>query len=40
MGNSIQVLKEKADHVVRTNDQDGVAQAIEQYILPGVGEWQ
>lgn len=40
MGNSIQVLKEKADHVVGTNDQDGVAQAIEQYILPGVGEWQ
>ena len=35
MGNSIEALKEKADVVVGTNDQDGVAQAIAQYILSG-----
>lgn len=33
MGNAWDVVKAKANHVVGTNDQDGVAEAIEKFIL-------
>lgn len=33
MGNAEQALKDAADHVVATNDEDGVAEAIEKYLL-------
>ncbi|MFM1534318.1 HAD hydrolase family protein, partial [Helcococcus ovis] len=33
MGNSIDELKEIADFVTKTNDEDGVAEYIEKYIL-------
>lgn len=33
MGNAEQVLKDAADHVMPTNDEDGVAVAIEKYLL-------
>lgn len=33
MGNAWDVVKEKANHVVGTNDQDGVAEAIEKFVL-------
>ena len=33
MGNAVDAVKEAADHVVRTNDQDGAAQAIEELAL-------
>ena len=33
MGNAYEPLKEAADHVTGTNDEDGVAQAIEEYVL-------
>lgn len=32
VGNALEELKEKADHVVATNDEDGVADAILHYI--------
>lgn len=33
MGNAIPILKKKADEVLPSNDRDGVAEAIEKYIL-------
>lgn len=33
MGNAVPALKKKADHVVPENTRDGVAEAIERYIL-------
>lgn len=33
MGNAVPSLKERADHVVASNRDDGVAQAIETYLL-------
>ena len=33
MGNSAPYIKEMADIVVSDNDNDGVAEAIEKYIL-------
>ena len=33
MGNAVEVLKVQADHVVESNQKDGVAQAIYSYIL-------
>jgi hydroxymethylpyrimidine pyrophosphatase-like HAD family hydrolase len=33
VGNAFQGLKDIADHVVGTNDEDGVAQALEQFVL-------
>ena len=33
MGNSAPYIKEMADIVVNDNDNDGVAEAIEKYIL-------
>lgn len=33
MGNSIQLLKDKADYITDSNDKDGVAKAIEKFIL-------
>lgn len=34
MGNAIQEVKEAADYVTLTNDEDGVAEFIEKFILP------
>lgn len=33
VGNAHQMLKDIADHVVGTNEEDGVAQALEQFVL-------
>ncbi|HCN86751.1 MAG TPA: Cof-type HAD-IIB family hydrolase, partial [Enterococcus faecalis] len=33
MANAIPLVKEAADVVTDTNDQDGVAKAVEKYIL-------
>ncbi|MGN0202983.1 MAG: Cof-type HAD-IIB family hydrolase [Coprococcus sp.] len=33
MGNAVPILKKKADKVLPSNDRDGVAKAIEKYIL-------
>ena len=33
MGNAEQTLKDMADYVVAGNDEDGVAEAIEKYLL-------
>lgn len=33
MGNAVDSLKARADHVVSTNDLDGVAEAIENYLI-------
>lgn len=33
MGNSAQMVKDAADHVVGTNDEDGAADAIERFVL-------
>jgi Cof subfamily protein (haloacid dehalogenase superfamily) len=33
VGNATQMLKDVADHVVTDNDQDGVAEAIEKFVL-------
>ncbi len=35
MGNAVDALKQKADHVTVSNSRDGAARAIEQYILKG-----
>jgi len=34
MGNSVPELKERGWHVTRSNDEDGVAAAIERFVLP------
>lgn len=34
MGNADAAVKEAADYVVSTNDEDGVAEAIERFVLP------
>lgn len=36
MGNAQQVVKNDADFVTRTNDEDGVAYAVQKLVLPGV----
>ena len=33
VGNAEQALKDAADYVVASNDEDGVAEAIEKYLL-------
>jgi hydroxymethylpyrimidine pyrophosphatase-like HAD family hydrolase len=33
MGNAAEIVKEKADCVTDTNDNNGVAKAIEKYVL-------
>lgn len=33
MGNAVEVLKAEADYVTVTNDEDGVADAIEKLVL-------
>jgi hydroxymethylpyrimidine pyrophosphatase-like HAD family hydrolase len=33
MGNAIDKVKEKADYVTDTNDNDGVAKVIEKFVL-------
>jgi hydroxymethylpyrimidine pyrophosphatase-like HAD family hydrolase len=33
MGNAIEPLKQKAQFVTRTNREDGVAYAVEKYVL-------
>jgi Cof subfamily protein (haloacid dehalogenase superfamily) len=33
MGNAWEVVKEAADHVTRSNDEDGVAEALRRYVL-------
>ena len=33
MGNARQALKDKADHIVADNDHDGVAEAVEKFVL-------
>lgn len=35
MGNGIAALREQADFVTRSNDEDGVAAAIERFVLQG-----
>lgn len=35
MGNAVEALKKRADHVTEANSRDGAARAIEQYILKG-----
>jgi hypothetical protein len=34
MGNAQQILKDAADEITGSNDEDGVAQIIEKYVLP------
>lgn len=36
VGNASQSLKDVADHVVATNDEDGVAEAVERFVLKEV----
>ena len=36
MGNATNSLKEKADYITSSNNDDGVAKVIEKYILKGV----
>jgi Cof subfamily protein (haloacid dehalogenase superfamily) len=38
MGNAMERLKAVADHVTATNDQDGVAVAVEHFVLNGAGK--
>lgn len=38
MGQAEQAVKDAADYVTATNDEDGAAQAIERFILPAVEE--
>lgn len=38
MGNASEKVKEQADYVVSTNEDDGVAEAIEKYILNNVNK--
>jgi Cof subfamily protein (haloacid dehalogenase superfamily) len=33
MGNAIEMLKDKADYIAATNDEDGVAKVIEKFVL-------
>ena len=33
MGNAVPLLKEKSDCITSSNDQDGVAKAVESFIL-------
>ena len=33
MGNAYDCVKKIADHIVSTNDEDGVAEAIEKFAL-------
>lgn len=33
MGNAVNMLKERADHIVESNRRDGAARAVERYIL-------
>src|SRR3974390_3260103 len=40
MGNSVRELKARGWAITRSNDEDGVAAAIEQYALQTAGEWQ
>ena len=35
MGNAVEELKAQADIILPTNDQDGVAAAIREHLLPG-----
>lgn len=35
MGNGVEILKERADHVLPSNERNGVAKAIQTYILGG-----
>ena len=37
MGNSVPELKEKADFVTGSNNRNGVAEAVERYILAQSG---
>ena len=37
MGNAMEELKEIADYVTDTNDEDGVAKAIERFVLRSEG---
>ncbi len=38
VGNAHQKLKDVADHVVASNDEDGVAEAVERYVLAEIPE--
>lgn len=40
MGNSVPELKIRGWAITGSNDEDGVAAAIEQYALQTAGEWQ
>jgi Cof subfamily protein (haloacid dehalogenase superfamily) len=40
MGNSVRELKARGWAITRSNDEDGVAAAIEQYALQTVPKWQ
>ena len=40
MGNSVPELKERGWHVTRSNDEDGVAAAIERFVLQEAAEWK
>ena len=33
MGNAIDTIKEKADYITDTNNNDGLAKAIEQFVF-------
>jgi hydroxymethylpyrimidine pyrophosphatase-like HAD family hydrolase len=33
MGNAIAIFKEKADYVTDTNDNNGVAKAVEEFVF-------
>jgi len=39
MGNSVPELKIRGWAITGSNDEDGVAAAIEQYALQAAGEW-
>ena len=38
MGNAMEPLKEIADYITETNDENGVAKAIEKFVLRREGE--
>lgn len=38
MGNAIELVKQKADYVTETNDNDGVAEAINKFVLKKVDQ--
>ena len=36
MGNAMESVKQVADEIIKTNDEDGIAEAIEELILKSI----